>query len=110
MKKVMVLAVLFILAGFLLTAAAQLPPPTAALHGTLAWQRASVCGVSDYVPAPVMANVYLTGKFIPTNGVLNGCHLDATGFYYSTSPACNYFFVQTYQVVCTLNNPGTPVH
>ena len=103
MKKNMVVVVLIVLVWVLLTAASPLPPPNQALKGMLRWQNASVCGVSDYVPLTSMDNIYLTGKFKPTNGVLQGCQIVATGFRYDTG-SCKYFFVQTFRIACTATN------
>ena len=101
MKKSIVAIILVGLVGILLTAAVPVPPPNQTLTGTLRWQRASVCGVSDYVPLPVMTNVYLIGNFKPTNGTLQGCHIEAQGTYFKTN-TCTYFAVDKFKVVCPL--------
>jgi hypothetical protein len=98
MKKTIAVIVLVILVGSLLTAAA--PRKLDTLQGTLQWQHVNICGVSDFVPLPVMANAYLTGNFAPTNGILQGCHITATGFFNNTG-LCNYFAVDKYQISCT---------
>ena len=99
MKKLIVLVVLFVLLGVITTAAAPIPPPTQSLQGNLRWQNASWCGVADYVPLQVMTNVYLTGKFKPTQGLFQGCQISATGFFYNVGQ-CRYFSVSTYKLTC----------
>ena len=102
MKKTLVLMVLVVVVGALLTAAKPVPPAYQTLEGTLRWQRASVCGVSDFVALPVMTNVYLTGNFAPTRGLVRGCTIGATGYYYDVG-ACTYFAVEEYTIRCGSN-------
>ncbi len=99
MKKSLVLLVLVFVVGILLTAAVPVPPPTETLQGKLLWQRNNICGVSDYVSTEAMTNVYLTGKFNPTRGLLVGCQIQATGFFYRTGQ-CDYFNVSTSKIAC----------
>jgi hypothetical protein len=99
MKKLIVVIVLVVLMGLLLSAAAPIPPPTQTLQGRLRWQRNSICGVSDYVSTEAMTNVYLTGKFTPTRGLLVGCQVTATGNFYRAGQ-CDYFNVDAYKISC----------
>jgi hypothetical protein len=103
MKKTIAVIVLVILVGSTLTAAAPLKLQT--LQGTLHWQHVNVCGVSDFVPLPVMTNAYLTGNFAPTHGLVQGCHIAAIGYYYNTG-ACYYFAVDEYAISCTQARGG----
>ncbi len=97
MKKSIVLIVLMVILASTLTA--SYPAPRHTLQGTLMWARNSVCGVSDYVSTHAMTNVYLTGKFNPTLGVLQGCSILATGRYH-LSGHCDFFMVESYTVSC----------
>ena len=103
MKRTIAVMVVVILVGSLLTAAAPLKPQT--LQGILHWQHANVCGVSDFVPLPVMTNAYLTGNFAPTQGLFQGCHIVAIGYYYKTGP-CYYFAVDRYSISCSAARGG----
>lgn len=102
MKKSIVLIVLVVMVGLVLTAAVPVPPPTQFLQGKLNWQHNNICGVSDYVSTEAMTNVYLTGKFSPSGGVLVGCQIQATGFFYRAG-RCEYFDVSTYKTACPTN-------
>jgi hypothetical protein len=110
MKKSLVVMVLVLLVGAMLTAAKALPPATQNLQGTLRFQRNNVCGVSDFVLKDGSTGgatpVYLTGKFQPTNGILQGCHLSAVGFFYQAG-ACHYFFTASYTVGCLTGLPAS---
>ena len=103
MKKTFAVIVVVILVGSLLTAAA--PRKLQNLQGILHWQRANICGVSDFVSLPVMTNAYLTGNFAPTQGLFQGCHIAATGYYYTTGP-CYYFAVDRYSLTCSAAGGG----
>jgi len=98
MKKSILMIVLIFLLASTLTAAS--PRPRDTLQGILQWQRNSVCGVSDYVSTHAMTNVYLTGKFTPTQGLLQGCTILATGAYH-LSGHCDFFMVDSYTLNCT---------
>jgi len=91
-------AILFVvvIAGMLSAAGIR---PIQHLKGTLLWQQANICGVSDYVALPVMQNIFLTGKFVPTRGLFRGCSLDAIGSSY-TAEGCRYFAVDKYTITC----------
>jgi hypothetical protein len=103
MKKVIVIITVVILIGTMLSAAG--PRPVNPMMGTLEWQRVNVCGVSDYVSLPVMENLYLTGRFQPTQGLLQGCTIQATGSPY-TLEGCKYFAVDKYTITCDQARAG----
>ena len=97
MKKTIVVIILVVVIGSMLSAAG--PRNITPLIGTLQWHQASVCGVSDYVALPVMDNVFLTGSFQPTQGLFQGCTIQATGSSYSFE-GCKYFAVEKYSISC----------
>ncbi len=103
MKRTIAVIILVVVIGSMLTAAGI--RTTQSLQGTLRWTRGSVCGVSDYVSLPVMDNVFLTGKFVPTNGLVQGCTLNAMGSAYTVG-SCQYFAVDRYSIACDHSSSG----
>ncbi len=103
MKKLIVVIVVIVLVGISLTAAA--PHNSKTLFGTLQWKPNYICGAADYVPTEAMVNVYLTGKFTPTDGLLQGCHIVAIGSSYTMGP-CSFFAVDKYTVSCSSDAGG----
>lgn len=99
MKKSMVIIFLVVLVGGLLTAANPMTSKNQSLQGRLLWERASVCGASDFVSNQAMDKIYLTGNFFPTHGELQGCQVTAVGYYYDAG-ACKYFSVNKYGLAC----------
>ena len=103
MKKTIAVIILVVVIGSMLSAAG--PRQITPLMGTLKWQRVNVCGVSDYVSLPVMDNVYLTGRFEPTQGLYQGCSIQASGSPY-TLEGCKYFAVDKYTITCDQARAG----
>jgi hypothetical protein len=103
MKKTIVVIILVVVIGTMLSAAG--PRQITPLFGTLRWQRVNVCGVSDYVSLPVMDNVFLTGTFAPTQGLFQGCSIQASGSPY-TLEGCKFFAVEKYTITCDNASSG----
>lgn len=101
MKKPILIIVLLVVIACMLSAAS--PRPRDTLMGTLQWQHNTICGVSDYVFTHAMTNIYLAGRFTPTEGLLQGCTILATGVYHLNGH-CDFFMVDSYTVTCK-NNP-----
>ncbi len=103
MKKLIILIVVLVLVGSVLIAARPAPVPSTThyqfMQGLLRWERVNVCGVSDYVANEAMSKVFLTGKFVPTDGHLAGCRITAVGAYYRAG-GCLYFNVDSYELAC----------
>jgi hypothetical protein len=108
MKKT-ILITLAILLVAVLTSASH-PVPLQRLQGTLLWERNNICGLPDYVPLPVMENVYLVGNGFPTSGQFQGYGIDAWGTF-GKIDGCRVFLVSTYTLrppaITSLKSPAT---
>ena len=78
MKKTVLISLVLLVAVLLMAA---VPAPLQRLSGTLAYSRASICQLPDYIALPVMENIYLKGLGFPTEGQYAGCHIEAYGRY-----------------------------
>lgn len=103
MKRTIAVIIFVVVIASMLSAAGI--RPIQPLQGILQWERANVCGVSDYVSLPVMDKVYLTGNFKPTHGLFEGCTLKAVGSPY-TLEGCKLFAVDQYTITCDSVNTG----